>query len=143
MSAQIYKTCCRCGIEKPIGSYGKDQTTKDKHRPECRECRNIALRRYTLNPIVQKYRKDRHQLRTYGISIAIKEKMLEEQGGCCPICGTNKPGKKGWATDHDHISKKIRGILCQHCNQGLGNFLDNKTYLLNAVAYIAKYSNDT
>lgn len=32
----------------------------------------------------------------------------------------------------------VRGILCNDCNKGLGNFKDNIDLLLNAVSYLSK-----
>lgn len=40
--------------------------------------------------------------------------------------------------DHDHKTGKVRGILCQGCNLGLGGFRDNPGYLLSALSYLNK-----
>src|SRR5580693_8420687 len=51
--------------------------------------------------------------------------VLLAQGGHCAICKANKPGPKGWQEDHDHVTGVRRGILCLHCNVGLGHFKDS------------------
>lgn len=33
-------------------------------------------------------------------------------------------------------SKKVRGLLCQQCNTGLGMFKDNIKYLESAIDYL-------
>ena len=38
--------------------------------------------------------------------------------------------------DHCHDSKKIRGILCGHCNTGLGAFKDDISRLNAAIEYL-------
>ena len=39
-------------------------------------------------------------------------------------------------TDHDHLTDKVRGLLCSQCNMGLGSFKDNKLILFNAIKYL-------
>jgi len=43
--------------------------------------------------------------------------------------------------DHDHATGKIRGILCNECNRGLGYFRDNSTALESAAIYLKENSN--
>jgi len=50
----------------------------------------------------------------------------------CVICGSNAP----LVVDHDHHSGKIRGMLCNHCNRGLGHFRDDPTLLEFAAQYL-------
>jgi len=61
--------------------------------------------------------------------------MLREQGGICAIC-LQTSGK--WHLDHNHKTGKIRGILCHHCNTGLGNLKDDVAVLKRAIAYLEK-----
>jgi len=42
--------------------------------------------------------------------------------------------------DHCHSSGKIRGILCNECNRGLGYFRDNSLALAKASKYIEENS---
>lgn len=50
----------------------------------------------------------------------------------CVICGSNET----LVVDHDHRSGKIRGMLCNHCNRGLGHFRDDPTLLEFAAQYL-------
>ena len=72
--------------------------------------------------------------RQYGISYEQLQEMIKDQGYKCAICGveitTSSP------IDHCHETKKVRGVLCQHCNIGLGQFRDNVKYLDQAKAYL-------
>jgi Recombination endonuclease VII len=68
------------------------------------------------------------------------------QGGKCAICGLqlNSKSTKGdyktaVALDHDHKTKKFRGILCRHCNFGIGNFRDSIEILSSAVKYLSDH----
>lgn len=78
----------------------------------------------------------------YGIGTKERDKLLEQQGGVCPLCLTNTPSKKGWVVDHCHVTNKVRGILCQNCNTMLGMSSESIDTLLRAIEYIKKHKND-
>jgi len=40
--------------------------------------------------------------------------------------------------DHNHETGKFRGMLCNHCNRGLGNFKDNINNLQAAINYLQR-----
>jgi hypothetical protein len=70
---------------------------------------------------------------TYGLTVEERDRLFEAQGRCCAICRKVDPGSRGWCVDHDHQTKKVRGILCMQCNTLLGQNGDNienisKTY---------------
>ena len=64
----------------------------------------------------------------YGISPIEYEKLLKNP---CMICG--QPARD---LDHCHTTGKIRGVLCRHCNLGLGHFRDDLNFLQKAIAYL-------
>jgi hypothetical protein len=71
----------------------------------------------------------------YGITIDEWKAMLVAQGGRCAACRTTEPGGKydEWHTDHDHLTGKVRGLLCASCNLTLGNANEN-IFRLDALA---------
>jgi hypothetical protein len=72
----------------------------------------------------------------YGITIDQYNAMLESQDYKCAICHKDLvPGTKTHI-DHSHTPFRIRGILCNKCNMGIGLFEDNATFLLSAVVYL-------
>jgi hypothetical protein len=67
--------------------------------------------------------------------------MLEEQEGRCAICRSDDVGwhrKDRWAVDHDHVTGKVRGLLCHHCNSLLGQARDSPLILFLAAAYLER-----
>jgi hypothetical protein len=82
-------------------------------------------------------RKNRNLIRNYGITLEDYNKMFGEQNGCCAICGKHQQDlKASLHVDHNHTTGAVRGLLCHHCNVGLGHFEDNITLLSNAIAYL-------
>lgn len=84
-----------------------------------------------------KYRN--YKLQTaYGLTAEQRDAMLAEQGGRCKVvgCRTDEPGKRGWATDHNHQTGKVRGVLCSRCNLMLGLARDNPDILRTGADYL-------
>lgn len=84
------------------------------------------------NPHVQK---SSFLKRAYGLTIEDYERILNSQHGVCKICGSKDTYKK-LAVDHCHTTGRIRGLLCQNCNHGLGKFKDSAELLIAAVRYL-------
>lgn len=83
-------------------------------------------------------------LRKYNLTLEDYFTRLELQGFVCRICGRAEESKKNTylTVDHDHLTGKVRGLLCDKCNRGLGHFEDSKELLLSAYKYLsyAKYA---
>ena len=70
----------------------------------------------------------------YGLSQEAYEALLERSGGLCEICQ-----ERDWKhLDHCHDSGVVRGLLCQQCNVGLGNFQDRVALLNRASQYLSQ-----
>ncbi len=61
--------------------------------------------------------------------------------GCCEICGIKEEDVRCFHLDHDHNTGVFRGMICFHCNAGLGQFKDNVESLQNAIKYLNKWNN--
>lgn len=135
------KVCTRCGELKALSlkDFPPHNRTKDGFDSWCRNCRSTyrsSIRRGMHRAVI-----DDDTLIT-----------LIQSTADCVICGYVFQSNTEKAVDHDHQSKKIRGILCNHCNRGLGHFRDDplvlefaKVYLLEAQgnpeadAYISRF----
>jgi len=45
---------------------------------------------------------------------------------------------QGFNVDHDHKTKKVRGLLCFGCNTGIGCLRDNPSRLRSAADYLER-----
>jgi len=61
-------------------------------------------------------------IKNHGINLEQKNKLLNRQNNLCAICGRNfiKEPDYYMSIDHNHITGKIRGIICGNCNKGIG-----------------------
>lgn len=119
------RVCIKCGNEKPIKEFYKRGSARRGVDTACKTCRNVRMR------ILQRYRE-------FGMTEEDHTKMLSEQNGVCAICGKPDPLSQALAVDHDHETGVVRGLLCSHCNKGLGLFRENAELLVAAAEYIKK-----
>ena len=73
----------------------------------------------------------------YGITIEEVTQLLNKQSNKCAICGNVFVNRKRTHIDHCHNTGKIRGMLCEGCNIGLGGFKDNIVLLHKAIGYLS------
>lgn len=83
-------------------------------------------------------RKERELKYRNKLTLEAFEKMLEEQNFSCAACGS-KQNKKRLSVDHNHITGKIRGLLCNPCNLALGNARESIQVLKGLIEYIQKF----
>lgn len=76
----------------------------------------------------------RHIKSRYGLNPEEYNKMLEDCEYRCEICGI-KPNRL--CVDHDHKTNKVRGILCNYCNLGIGLLKDDINIILYAIKYLS------
>jgi hypothetical protein len=91
---------------------------------------------------IQKYHKQRHRFqhlkRLYGITVEDYGRMFIEQNGRCAICGKHQLELSCiLGVDHDHVTGKIRGLLCVNCNRNLG-ILENIEFVEKVKKYLEK-----
>jgi hypothetical protein len=81
-----------------------------------------------------------HLRKKFGITVEDYDRILEAQGGGCAICDNsvnrNSPSRLYMHIDHDHKTGRIRGVLCDRCNQAIGHFEDDPALLRRAADYL-------
>lgn len=70
----------------------------------------------------------------YGITKDQVFLMLENQKNECEICKTSL--LNGYHIDHCHKTNKVRGLLCQKCNQAIGLLKEDESLFFRAAQYI-------
>lgn len=136
------KTCRKCKVNKDAGSFYKLARGKDGKYWYCKDCCKRINRQ-----IYKQYNNWRmgHLQRKYNMTTTQYEDLHSKQSGKCAICGQEETAQrrgniKKLAVDHDHVSGRLRGLLCSNCNIGLGKFKDSKEYLNSAIRYLAAHS---
>lgn len=143
------KKCNKCLIEKPLLDFGKDKYRKDGFVQQCKNCRRqYQNQKYIdnknkiseLNKIYREKNKEKiqeyHIMRNYGITLFEKQQMILNQNNKCKICKNEFKNSKDTHIDHDHGTRKVRGLLCSGCNRMLGFINDNINTLQNAISYL-------
>ena len=152
------KKCTKCGKKK-----SEEEFTRDRKAPSgltywCKACYREYRRLHAARTTARRHGRSvkrkvadlawadgyRHSDKgrnwrlkfKYGISLAVYDYIWDRQKGVCKICGLpNKDGKK-LSVDHDHKTGKVRGLLCNRCNRGLGVFRDDPEILHKATEYL-------
>lgn len=136
------KTCTVCGQSKPLDSFYNSKQTKDGKGYRCKSCDADARKKWNENnpERAKKSERSRHLKHRYNITLEEYNTMLEEQGGKCKICNSPETktshGTGTFAVDHCHETGKVRGLLCNNCNRGLGLFRDDVVILKSALNYL-------
>lgn len=79
------------------------------------------------------------RIRLYGIDVPDYERILEEQGGGCYVCGKKPDPKRALDIDHDHETGKVRGLLCSNHNRAIGLMGDDALLLIKALEYLVRH----
>ena len=94
------------------------------------------------------YERNREQKRAsshamnYGVSPKDYHTLLALQSNRCAICRAEQKRGRALGVDHDHRTGKVRGLLCDRCNMGLGHFHDDPEKLRAAVLYVTQGGQD-
>ena len=96
------------------------------------------IRTKNINPAEYTTKKRVAWLRNkYEITVEQYDKMLEIQNNVCAICHV-APKTKRLEVDHDHKTKRVRGLLCWWCNQKLVVSRHTPELLYSAIKYLVR-----
>lgn len=103
--------CCLCG---PV----RIRHRAGRRGPECR------TKRYQRS-------------KGYSLSRAERVELSKRQRGRCAICRRGEADAGAFVVDHCHETGRVRGLLCNSCNVGIGFLADNPDRAFRAFAYLA------
>lgn len=114
-------SCTKCKTEKPATSEYFPLHNKKRNGLDswCRACRS-------------EYRNANCRGKFRNVISDAKLQEIKSSTTECVICGDAGP----LVVDHDHVTGQVRGMLCNHCNRGLGHFRDDPTLLEFAAQYL-------
>jgi len=155
--------CSRCKQSKPKDEFYNNRAQGARGKTHyCKTCQSAYSAEYYQktkatkrkayledNKEIVKHRRRSHYLRsTFGITVEQYDEMHETQNGLCLVCGEpetavdnrNQNKIRRLAVDHCHTTGKVRGLLCQRCNMGIGYFRDNPVLLRAAADYAESHA---
>jgi hypothetical protein len=148
----VKKTCTKCKDELDLECFNKHNTGKYGRNSICKACESKRVvawqqanpdkvrarsKRFAAQPRVKEYRRDWALKNKYGIDAGTYDAMLAEQSGVCAVC--KMESDKPLSVDHDHVTGKVRGLLCNNCNMAIGLLADDEQRLRSAADYVAKH----
>lgn len=148
--SDIIRVCPKHGnlTIKDIRIKDKRRIAKDGHKiisRMCKHCDNDNAKAWKIKSGYKaKYREGRHRKRIYGITPEQYKKMFEQQKGLCAICNKKETrvlhGRLcSLALDHDHVTGKIRQLLCHRHNLMIGYADDSEEILESGKEYLRRH----
>ena len=131
------KLCFTCKIEKPTSDFVKNKRKKGGLHHHCKECHNIASRKYAAQNRDKINEKNRAHYRTkrgnqlkfydhlrqqYGPQAPmIYDMFFVAQGGKCFFCDKHQDELKNrLSLEHNHTTGEFRSLCCPRCNNVIG-----------------------
>ena len=112
-------------------------TLKYKSTQRCVECKRRDANRHYKVAEPGHWRATR-LIHKFGISVSDYEAMLAKQNNGCGICGNSCSTGRKLAVDHDHVTGRVRGLLCAACNHAIGKFKDDPDLMQKAIEWVRK-----
>jgi hypothetical protein len=115
--------------------YAKNRDTilTSQKTPKGRARLRKAGKRYQRTSNGQRKRFEWNIFDRYGMSRIAWDRVVREQAGRCAICNVEL---RKCCIDHNHQTGQIRGLLCLHCNSGIGFFKDNPNLAVQGAEYL-------
>jgi len=108
-----------------------------RYRITNKENRRISAKKYSATLAGKVASKRASLKKRYGITLEQYDELLAKQHNRCAICGRHQAGLRvSLAVDHNHSTGKLRGLLCDMCNRGMGLLRESTDLLVKAINYL-------
>jgi len=135
--------CSRCKLKKSISEFHRDRKRKYGRQSFCKSCFQAWQREWRKSPKGKASVSRVARKQNYGLSDADYQAMKTAQQGVCAICEKPPTDLQPLSVDHDHENGKLRGLLCNRCNRGLGFLKDDVSLLKRAIVYLKLHSSSS
>ncbi len=116
-----------------------------EYRARNREWSRLRRARFTPEEKrrVAETERNRRLVNNFGITAQQYDAMLAEQNGVCAICRktdgwVGHPSRGRLHVDHDHVTGRVRGLLCSCCNVTLGSLSDDPERIERMLEYVRR-----
>ncbi len=141
--------CWYCNKSKLIVDFYLSKIRKD-NTGLCKQCQKIKRNKLLSREWQARWRirhPDRAKAKDkraryayrYGLTEEAVDQMVENQKGLCEICQEQPKSGKQLCVDHNHITGKVRAMLCDRCNRFLGMFEKNKELFKKMDPYLKTF----
>jgi hypothetical protein len=126
----MWDTCTKCGSSKKLNK-----------KSWCQPC-STEYERKRWGSLSEQKRREKWLKTKYSLPYSEYESMFNKQDGKCLSCQTEisikakENGRDTACVDHCHKTKKVRGLLCNHCNRALGLVKEDIQTLRNLIKYL-------
>lgn len=139
MAGTPSKKCTQCKKTKPLATgfrlhKGRKRSGTAYHSI-CRQCEQENHKRWKeRNPErVAATARRSWLMRSYGITPEQYDELVAQQNGACATClRSDLP----LVVDHCHVTERVRGLLCNPCNSGIGHFREDREAMARAIRYL-------
>ena len=139
----VYTTKLLCRSHYSLDCYRTSAKTRARVSASAKRNRgriNVAKRKLYHSDVerARAYGRKTWAKRQYGLTPDQHQKLIDEAGGKCWICQR----ERRLVIDHDHVTKRVRGLLCHRCNVAIGTLGDTPTMLFRAIEYLSRNIDD-
>ena len=140
------KQCSACKKELPFSDFYPDKRMKLGLQSQCKKCARewhrdrpeyIRTKNAAWKGKNPRYMRDWQRKKKFGLTKEQVDQIRNSQNGLCAGCLTSLADAKE-CLDHDHLTGRIRGLLCNDCNLVLGRAKDSTETLLRLVNYLTR-----
>lgn len=133
----LERQCTTCGERKPLTAFHKHRICLYGREPICKRCK--ADKRRLRDAQYPERARSVDLKAKYGITLEDYEAMHARQGGRCAICGT---AEAKLVVDHEHVTRRVRSLLCHLCNAMIGCAREDAAILAAGIGYLRRHAEE-